>query len=489
MLPHSCNPEQQACLLKEVALVERNFDGKIITGIAEIDKLHYPIVYHLGSNPVYEAPPHVFQSKGKGNYTSLREAVEETNISACRHTTWLLVEWEQPETPVRGLLQQLMDKATNKKRFFCVGMCEGKDGDPSCILGILLKIERGHLTNNDLTLDGMPPTAVYKFGHGGTTNVNVINSVLANFGGAASECSANFIVHETGCFNMQQMIALTKGLPDAKFNILVGDAKLKQRTKEATDFQKALLTCLSSLNQFRCDRSLLSLGSNVAVAEWHHFETLDHECTRLDEVSGDVISIRLIDYVKRSELHLNHSLIILGGDHTTGWGKSQFAMRFVHSVAMAKSRSTGEDITPIFAKTLDILREAKAQLSVGSPILFDEVRFSDVIQVQYLSEDTLKALLDVRAGGQIHLRANDATFVPNQVRIWTSNAETLEDFMQGATRQVFQGISIPDTVRRRCWVCLVSKRLLKASAVQHLKQTSAANSSTYQQALRAFLPP
>jgi hypothetical protein len=209
----------------------------------------------------------------------------------------------------------------------------------------------------------------------------------------------------------------------------------------------------------------------------------------LDEVSGEVISIKLIDYVRRSDLHLNQSLIILGGDHTTGWGKSQFAMRFVHSVAMGLSTVKGETITPIFVKTLDILREAKAQLSVGSPILFDEVRFSDVVQVQYLSEDTLKALLDVRTGGQIHLRANDASFVPNQVRIWTSNAETLEDFMQGASRQVFRGVSIPDTVRRRCWVCLVSKRLLKLSAVPHLRQTSAANNDTYVKALQAFLPP
>jgi hypothetical protein len=70
-------------------------------------------------------------------------------------------------------------------------------------------------------------------------------------------------------------------------------------------------------------------------------------------------------------------------------------MRFVHSVAMGLSMVKGETITPIFVKTLDILREAKPQLSVGSPILFDEVRFSDVVQVQYLSEDTLKALLDV----------------------------------------------------------------------------------------------
>jgi hypothetical protein len=300
MLQHYCKPNLhnkqyiKAYLQEEVALIERNADGNIITGIAEIDQLHYPVVYHLGSNPVYEAPPHIFQSKGKGNYISLFEAVEETNISSCRQSTWLLIEWQQPETPVRGLLQQLMDKASVKKRFFCVGVCQGVDEEPGCIMGVMLKIDRGHLINNDLTLDGMPPTAVYKFGHGGTTNITVINSVLAKFGGAVAECAANFIIHGTEDFTMKRMISLTQGLTDAKFNTLVGDAKLKQRRKEATEFQKALLSCLSSLNQFRGERSLASLSSNVAIAEWNHFETLDHECTRFSVLLSVIFLLLLV---------------------------------------------------------------------------------------------------------------------------------------------------------------------------------------------------
>ena len=208
----------------------------------------------------------------------------------------------------------------------------------------------------------------------------------------------------------------------------------------------------------------------------------------LDECSGEVISITLMDYVRNSDYHLNHSLIVLGGDRTTGWGKTQFAMRFITSVAMGMSKARGETISPLFVKTLDILREAKSEMAAGSPILFDEVRFADVVQVQYLSEDSLKALLDVRAGGNIHLRNNDATFVPNQVRMWTSNAETLDDFMQGSSRKIFRGESIPDTVRRRAWLCIVNKRLLKASAVVDLKQASAASSSNYNKALQEFLP-
>jgi hypothetical protein len=129
----------------------------------------------------------------------------------------------------------------------------------------------------------------------------------------------------------------------------------------------------------------LALNPKVAVAEWEHFNDLRVPLTRYDEQTKQEVRITLYDYFKNEDYHLNHALIILGGDETTGFGKSQFAMRFVQSVAAAKSKVMGEVVTPIFARTFDILREAKAQLALGAPVLFDEVRFSDVVQIQFLS--------------------------------------------------------------------------------------------------------
>jgi hypothetical protein len=106
-----------------------------------------------------------------------------------------------------------------------------------------------------------------------------------------------------------------------------------------------------------------------------------------------------------------------------------------------------------------------------------------------VGEDALKAILDVRSGGQVHLRNNDCTFPPNTVRVWTSNAPSFEDFLEGTGRKLFSGHSIPATVRRRTWVCQITERLLKPQAVANLKATSAANHATYSKALQEFMPP
>jgi len=303
------------------------------------------------------------------------------------------------------------------------------------------------------------------------------------------ECASNFIINEGEDFTMKRMMHLTEQLTDEQFTTLVGDAKLKQRKKECSEFQKALLGCLSSLQHLRsASKAEVALNPKVAVAEWEYFNDLRIPLTRYDEVSKQEVSITLYDYIKNEQYHLNHSLIILGGQNTTGYGKSQLAMRFVLSVAAGMSKASGAPITPIFARTFDILREAKSQMAVASPILFDEVRFSDVVQVQYLSEDGLKALLDVRAGGQIHLRHNDATFAPNQVRVWTSNADSMEEFLQGSDRKIFKNETVPETVRRRCWVCIVKERLLKPEAIKHLKSVSSSSHSQYRDALQEFLP-
>ena len=363
----------------------RNADGRFITGVPEVDQVQYPVICYLASNPVYEAPPHVFDSKGKGNYIQLHDLIEEANISTFRQSTWFVVEWAQPETDVRGLLQQLTNNANGKKRYFCVGTCVSSEGEPTCVLALVLKIDRGHLTTSDLILDGMGPVAVYKVAGARGANTATM-SVIAKFGQAVRECASNFIINEAEDFTMKRVIFLTEHLNDEQFATLVGDAKIKQRKKDCSDFQKALLGCLSSLQALRSGKRFeVALSSSVAVAGWEHLQNLHQPCTRLDEQTGDEVSITLYDYIKHEDYHLNHALIILGGDETTGFGKSQFAMRFVQSVAAAKSKVMGEVVTPIFARTFDILREAKAQLAMGAPVLFDEVRFSDVVQIQFLS--------------------------------------------------------------------------------------------------------
>lgn len=308
----------------------------------------------------------------------------------------------------------------------------------------------------------------------------------------AAMCSSSFgdlALVRSESWTTESLAAATASSSDTQLLRLFGDAKLTHAT-ERTAFQDALLKSYIILAEIRrrtgSQTSLTTEFSRLKVAEWVHFQYLDHQkCTRLDENSGEELSISLLAYIKDPAYHLAHAIGIFGDNATTGWGKSQVANRFIKSVADTRSDITHEDVIPIVVSNFDGLRRKREQLAKGSPVHFEDSKFSDTTQVQYCSEDFVKASIDVRAGGVIHVRDEDLIFIPETVRVWTANVTSLDEWICGDSKRVPE---VSATVRRRMWACFITHRLISDTGKAFLAQTSAESHSTYKRKMGLHFP-
>jgi hypothetical protein len=98
------------------------------------------------------------------------------------------------------------------------------------------------------------------------------------------------------------------------------------------------------------------------------------------------------------------------------------------------------------AAELDSLKTANHLLNSNVPILFDEVRLTDRTKFQHMSPDQIKSLLCVEQPSTARARETNAVLHALAPRVFTSNAETLEEFVGG------RNAADMFAIRKKCWV-------------------------------------
>ena len=125
-----------------------------------------------------------------------------------------------------------------------------------------------------------------------------------------------------------------------------------------------------------------------------------------------------------SSLLLRFGILLLGGNNSTGFGKSQCALRLACEWAKAYCQAhdlPDEAAIVVFCNTLDVLKDVVFRQ--GMVLVLDEFTPSDQEQVIYMSETIMKVLQNPMQSGNVRARNADIKFCANLPRIFTGNAD------------------------------------------------------------------
>ena len=114
--------------------------------------------------------------------------------------------------------------------------------------------------------------------------------------------------------------------------------------------------------------------------------------------------------------------------------------------------------------SLDSLRAQAKELRPGRPVIGDELQIADRVQIQYMSEAGIKALLNVARPADLRAREHQVVLHARTPRVFTCNCETLEEWV-GDRADLRDCIPI----FRRAFVFKCEQRHLKLSSVLALR--------------------
>jgi len=148
----------------------------------------------------------------------------------------------------------------------------------------------------------------------------------------------------------------------------------------------------------------------------------------LEEVSLQKRLYSLEQLFCDSSLLLRFGVVLIRSNKTTGFGKTQVALRLACEWARAyvKSHKLLDDCAiVVFCNTLDVLRDVVFR--PGMVLVLDEFTPSDREQVIYMSETIMKCLQNPKQGGNVRARNADIKLIANMPRILTGNADVKSD--------------------------------------------------------------
>ena len=148
-----------------------------------------------------------------------------------------------------------------------------------------------------------------------------------------------------------------------------------------------------------------------------------------------------------------HAVLILGESPTTGYGKTQMALRLGMEWARAMTEAQQlpmEEAQVVFTNTIDAAKNIK--FKQGMVWVLDEFSPGDQDQVVHCSENMLKILFSPSTGGTIRCRNSDVEICPGVARIITANARSPQDWCGDKDkingRNHCRGRASPSTSRR-----------------------------------------
>jgi hypothetical protein len=143
----------------------------------------------------------------------------------------------------------------------------------------------------------------------------------------------------------------------------------------------------------------------------------------------------------------------LGSDSTTGYGKTQFALRLACEWAkvLAESRGLSRDAAQVvLMNSLDAAKDV--EFKPGMALVLDEFSPADSEPLVYISENMLKVLLCPSVIGTIRARNQEIKLCEGVARIITANAASPADWC-GAK------ITYSEPLRRKSIVFQITKPL------------------------------
>jgi len=214
------------------------------------------------------------------------------------------------------------------------------------------------------------------------------------------------------------------------------DEMLIKQAKTRSSFEVAFLSGFGQLVKVKEMRSRGSQGlvfnaydPPFPVVPLEFLTGLQQRGTRLQEVTRKTEHLTLFDLLADAGRLEKHGALILGANSTTGFGKTQYALRVAceWSKAMAQARGLSRDSARVaFMNSLDAARDV--EFAPGMALVLDEFSPSDSESLVYISETMLKVLMCPSTPGTIRARNQEIKLCEGVARILTANASTASEW-------------------------------------------------------------
>ena len=296
---------------------------------------------------------------------------------------------------------------------------------------IVVFIKKRDMKNiTDFAVDGTVPV-VYTFVSSGA-HARTMDQSMTVVGQAMGNVISELLVQvPTGEFSFEQLMDGIAKLTKERVETLKGTILVKP-VKTRSTFELSFLRATAQMVKVKQLRSKGSLGLTFSaydppfpVIPLEFLIGLNQKGTRLQEVARTIEEHVLFDLFANPGLLAKHAALILGGNTTTGYGKTQFALRLACEWAkvLAESRGLSKDAAQVvFMNSLDAAKDV--EFKPGMALVLDEFCPSDSESLVYVSENILKVLLCPSVMGTIRARNNEIKLCEGVARIITANASS-----------------------------------------------------------------
>ena len=209
--------------------------------------------------------------------------------------------------------------------------------------------------------------------------------------------------------------------------------------KDRSASESALLRCMPVLASAvkRMDdldndaRVINPFAPKITIAKLNSFKNLEQTGARLiaeDASNKEVFTLR--DAFENFDVLRRYSLLILGGQRTSGFGKSQVALALACLWVKAKTLANNLPPGTLRVAVTSTLEGAKGiPWAPGWVWVLDECNASDEKQVIKMSTDLLKNLFDIGKPRTIGARNDDITVPPFVPVVITANSNSAQDWV------------------------------------------------------------
>ena len=238
----------------------------------------------------------------------------------------------------------------------------------------------------------------------------------------------------TGNYGFEQIVANVKQMSQEQIMMVKGRAMAKH-WKVRTEFETVFLRVFRDLVSMREIQNrhqglvFSAYDPPFGIVPMEHLINLKQKGSRLKEVVMEKEWYYLASLFS-SPLIAKYGIVILGENTTTGYGKTQLALRLAVEWCKAYNQATGspkEEAKIVFSNTLDVAREVVFRK--GFCWVIDEMSPGDQDQLIHASENSMKVLMSPATQGSIRCRNQDLVLPCGVPRIVTGNAENVDDWV------------------------------------------------------------
>jgi hypothetical protein len=238
-----------------------------------------------------------------------------------------------------------------------------------------------------------------------------------------------------GSISFEQLVSGTARLTLGQLYTLKGSIEEKaKRTPE----ESKVLAMFGTLLKVRAERASplsdaltwFSVSPPVPVVPWGSLLNLHQVGTRMDPRSTEVFTYTLAQLFLDPSLLSEFTVILMGPNFTSGFGKTEFAKRVaVHwSLLMTDAMQLpAATARVVFTTTLESAKEVSFRK--GDAWVLDEFSPHDRVAVQYASEDMLKTLFSPVSPGNLRARNSNVNLPAGVARLITTNAASPREWV------------------------------------------------------------